>query len=53
MNSKNSRQPDDLYDAVKSAGGGTVTKSAIKAYLEANQLLGCLWAKGRAIPEEP
>eukprot|EP00439_Symbiodinium_sp_Y106_P018913 s185_g2.t1 len=30
-------KPDDLYDAVKSAGGGTVTKSAIKAYLEANQ----------------
>ncbi|CAE7905563.1 unnamed protein product [Symbiodinium necroappetens] len=30
-------KPDDLYDAVKSAGGGAVTKSAIKAYLEANQ----------------
>eukprot|EP00930_Biecheleria_cincta_P072916 TRINITY_DN60257_c0_g1_i1.p1 TRINITY_DN60257_c0_g1~~TRINITY_DN60257_c0_g1_i1.p1 ORF type:complete len:1494 (+),score=434.52 TRINITY_DN60257_c0_g1_i1:52-4533(+) len=30
-------KPDDLYDAIATAGGGKVTRSSIKAYLESNQ----------------
>lgn len=39
-----SLQPDDLYDAIKTAANNKVTKKSIKAYLHANQFLRFQWS---------